>query len=124
MRGRLISIATAGALLAVAAVAPALAGSHNAKHYPTTITIHADRSAGLLTGRVKSDKRPCFQNREVRIIVLGEDEGDATTTSGGHYKFDFNGPIPPGTYDVRALKLRVSKTVVCKPGISKVVTLN
>ena len=73
MRGRLISIATAGALLAVAAVAPALAGSHNAKHYPTTITIHADRSAGLLTGRVKSDKRPCFQNREVRIIVLGED---------------------------------------------------
>ena len=124
MRGRLISIATVGTLLAVAAVAPALAGSQRAKHYPTTITIHADQPGGLLTGRVKSDKKPCFRNREVRIIILGEDAGDDTTTSGGHYKFDFNGPIPPGTYDVRAPKLRVSKKVVCEPGVSKVVTLN
>jgi hypothetical protein len=123
LKGRLVSIAIAGALLAVTAVTPALAGSHNAKRYPTTITIQADQPGGLLKGRVKSDKKQCFQNREVRIIINGEDFGDDTTTSGGHYRFDFGAPISPGNYEVQAPKLRVGNKVVCQRGSSKIINL-
>ena len=126
MRGRLISIATAGALLAVAAVAPALAGSHSAKRYPTTITITAPAEApGTIKGQVKSDKKPCFKGREVTLNVDGEDVFSKPATSGGHYKFFPNtGPIVPGTYEVHSPKLRVSNKVVCKPGNSKILTIN
>ena len=122
MRGRLISIATAGALLAVAAVAPALAGSH----YPTTITIRADAAdPGTIKGRVKSDKKPCFKGRAVTLNVDGQDVFTKPASSRGRYKFFVNtGPIVPGAYEVHSPKLRVSNRVVCKPGNSKILTIN
>ena len=126
MRGRLISIASAGALLAVAAVAPALAGSHSAKHYPTTITITADAAdPGTIKGQIKSDKKPCFKGRAVTLNVDGEDVFTKPATSGGHYKFFANtGPIVPGAYEVHSPKLRVSNKVVCAPGNSKILTIH
>ena len=128
MRGRLISIATAGALLAVAAVAPALAGSHSAKHYPTTITIRADAAdPGTIKGRVKWDKKPCFKGRAVtperrrRGCVRPQPRIVAGALQ---VPFANTGPIVAGAYEVHSPKLRVSNKVVCAPGNSKILTID
>jgi hypothetical protein len=126
MRGRILSVAVAAAVLAVSAVAPALAGSGKVKHFETTVTIKTNQDAGRIFGKVKSDKAKCVSKRKVILNVDGEDVFNGRADDDGNYGIHTTdgSSLGPGKYEVHSPKLNVSNKVVCDPGNSKIVTLH
>src|SRR3954452_12009038 len=126
MRGKLVTIAIAGMMLAGAAVAPALAGQQKVKHFDTTVTIKADAGAGTISGKVKSDKAACVGGRKVKLNVDGDDVFTVRAGDDGKYgiKTSNGGALPAGHFETHSPKLKVNDKVVCDPGDSKIVTVN
>lgn len=126
MRGKLVTIAIAGMMLAVAAVVPAMAGQAKVKHFDTKVTIKTDADAGTISGKVKSDKAACVSGRKVKLNVDGEDVFTAHANDDGKYgiKTSDGSPLSPGHFETHSPKLKVSKKVICDPGDSKIVTVN
>ena len=126
MRGKLVTIAIAGMMLAGAAVAPALAGQQKVKHFDTKVTIRVDVNAGHIFGKVKSDKAACVGGRKVKLNVDGDDVFTVHAGDNGSYgiRTGDGSPLSPGHFETHSPKFKVSDKVVCDPGNSKIITVN
>ena len=123
MRGKLVTIAIAGMMLAVAAVVPAMAGQAKTKHFATKVTIKLDVDGGHISGKVKSDNNKCVAGRKVKLNQDGQDVFSVNADDKGNYGIKTNdgSPLPSGSFETHSPKLKLGRHKVCDPGDSKIV---
>jgi hypothetical protein len=125
MRGKLVTIAIAGMMLAVGAVAPAMAGQQKVTHIDTKVTIKVNADAGTISGKVKSDNNNCVAGRKVKLNQDGQDVFTAHADDNGNYgiKTSNGSPLPSGRFETHSPRLKLNKHKVCDPGDSKIVNV-